>query len=228
MKYPQTFIDMMSTLTMSGTKPNFLIGQGNPDSSILFVGKEPSNPVSYGSLEMWSEYIKSEKTPCYINKDPNILKHPQHMWRNYQRLYECIKHDGEPNKRPSQLDFEQGVFTTEMSQLASRKTALAQKKDGFSNEVECRKILLKNPYFDKFDVIVLACGHYISLQEIEESFHVKDNKKLIHYGKVNWFSVYSSKYRIVIHTRNLSSGVSTLMLKEIGKTIRDFRSKRNI
>ena len=177
---------------------------------------------------MSSEYIKIEKTPCYINKDPNILKHPQHMWRNYQRLYECIKHDGEPNKRPSQLDFEQGVFTTEMSQLASRRTALAQKKAGFSNEVECRKILLKNPYFDKFDVIVLACGHYISLQEIEEIFHVKDNKKLIHYGKVNWFSVYSSKYRIVIHTRNLSSGVSTLMLKEIGKTIRDFRSKRNI
>jgi len=80
---------------------------------------------------------------------------------------------------------------------------------------------LKEEYFKSFDVIILACGKYLSNTQIEEIFDVKLQNESIS-AKHELLNVFKNKERILLNTRQLSMAVSNEYLKTISILIEDF------
>lgn len=203
------------------------IGRGNTASPVLFVGQEPSGEDGISRLSFWRH--KSERK----NSDKNNAESlpAQHMWRNYQRLYECIKNSGSYNPHPEKIDFEEYIFTTEMSGMVSTRNVAARKLPGHAEQLQWRKdYFFTDEFFKSFPVIVLACGNYLRNDgykdkwEINRIFDVSfdDDGGLHEFLPCNNFYCHHSSdgTRLVIHTRNLSSGVNGKMLVEMGRVIR--------
>lgn len=224
----------------------FIIGGGNPGGHILFIGAEPSKkdnePLSdadrYNQLGVIKDNLKKEI--CCIRKRTEGEEGAQNywgpyrkqtVWYNYQRLFDYIQF-GYVRDHDQELDFEEHVFCTELSGIPKKHSALSKET---KNSIEIRKkYFFTHPFFDRFDVIVInTASGYIrndstnpDKREIDQIFKVKyisswtNTKKTntfwIHQGYVNGFP------RILIHTKNLSYGVDSHMLQEIGITIRRF------
>lgn len=208
------------------TEEDFYIGRGNPMSPILFVGQEPSGNEGDSCLSSWTQRVAG--TFDGISLKNNLPA--QHMWRNHQRLFESIRY-GKYNPHPEHIDFETHIFTTEMSGLANRQNAEARKMVGHAEQLQWRKDnFFTDEFFKSFNVIVLACGNYLRNDgyngdwEINRIFDVNyDANGKHHYSESNDFYCHHSTdgSRLVIHTRNLSSGVSKQMLLDMGKVIRE-------
>lgn len=228
--YPPEFKQFISRCSekSNGTisAGNFYIGRGNPMSPILFVGQEPSGNDGDSCLSDWIKRSEGHFNGISLENDLPA----QHLWRNYQRLYECIV-SGESNPHPEHIDFETHVFTTEMSGLVNKQNAEARRMVGHSEQLQWRKDnFFTGEFFKSFKVIVLACGNYLRNDgyngdwEINRIFDVTfDKNGEHHFSKSNKFYCHHSAdgSRLVIHTRNLSSGVSNQMLMDMGRVIRE-------
>lgn len=218
-----------------GKEENYHIGTGNPNSQILFIGKESAiNKENIEGLK-WYNNNASEWQIRIEKNEPDIYSYPvdenhvfriekswgKNTWSKYQALSNYIF---EKEKTPYYIDFLENVFTTEINDSPNKNTSTANKS--FLNQ---RKLILKESNFiQNFPVVVLACSNYINnnedLREIDAVFGVKYNdgfpKKV--YNKTNWFySHYNEdKSKLVIHTRQLSADVKDDLLKDIGELIR--------
>lgn len=248
MGYPNDFIEMLERCSKKGYVDKFIIGGGNPDSNILFVGKEPTDDAEgYNTLEHYREKIKNGKvdnwTRCRVQEEdyfkekgkelPNYWNKTQSLWSRYQTLCDYIYPERKKNRKEI-FDFEEIVFCSEMNGSPSKNTATASK-----GTINSRKSFFKDPYFSRFKVILLACGNYINNnssnpeeREIDNIFDVEfatnERPNPREYGtKANrfWIHYNKSKTRLVIHTRNLSNGVPNKMLKDMGLLIREFLDK---
>ncbi len=87
MNYTKEF----NTLIEDCLENNEYIGLGNPNSSILFVGKEAGmhreNELTHGTAKFW------KKKEYDYSFNPNKLKNLSNTWQNYQKLFECIYDD---------------------------------------------------------------------------------------------------------------------------------------
>lgn len=222
------FLERCSDKCNSATRAeDIYIGWGNPASPVLFVGQEPSGTDAGSLLSDWS-HRNEPKNPKIVE---DVHFPAQHMWRNYQRLYECIK-GCSYNPHPERIDFDRYVFTTEMSGMVSSTNAGARKLPGHAEHLQWRKEnFFTDEFFKSFPVVVLACGNYLrndgynGIWEINCIFDVtfdKDNGQ--HYtspGNCFWTHHSADGSRLVIHTRNLSSGVNRNMLIEMGCVIHE-------
>ena len=127
------------------------------------------------------------------------------------------------------FDFEELIFTTEMSEIPQKNTRNAKRNPEFESKLAKRKQeFFKSDFIQNFPVIVLACSDYIKnndeIREIDEIFgvHYKDEYEKKIYTKSNWFfSHYSNdKTKLVIHTRQLSTNVMSELLANMGEVIR--------
>lgn len=219
----------------------FVIGGGNPDSEILFIGMEPSQDSKYGTLEQYlndppDTWIREKEQEIRYN-EANGYEFPKHwgshristVWYNYQLLFDYIKY-GYKRNHDTEMDFESGVFCTDLSSFPQNKhnpktpetiANLAARKTGnfFGHE-----------FFNRFKIIVLcALDHgYIDEGEIQLIFNVTKAPDIRTIEGTRFiYSIYtgevSGKKRILIHTRNLSSNAAIPRLVEsIGKTVREF------
>lgn len=207
----------------------FYVGGGNPAAHILFVGQEPSEDcVKYFSLHKWKKNIANNHFETWIRKRGDggyYWKSAQCLWRNYQRLMECIRNAADYERCPGQIDFEKDVFVTDMCSLVGRRhndvcrkeqyrQALAERKEWFFQDEFIRK---------QFYVVVLACGDCISGVELEKIFEVKFNQGPSKTeGSTKYWCHYSKDgRRLVIHTRNLSGGISGERLRTMGILIHE-------
>ena len=200
----------------------------------MLVGREPSDRacetnilkhyeelVAAGKTDRWTRIRDEEKRVQGV--EPSYWSCPQTVWSRYQTLVDYIF--GEPHAdRRAVFDFEERVFCSEMNGSPSLKTACADRSG-----IPDRKRFFRDPFFDRFPVIVLACGDYISNvspipeeREIDSIFKVSFCRE---YGSGSgrfWTHFNADRTRLVIHTRNLCSGVSNTMLREMAKVIRNF------
>lgn len=224
----------------------FVIGGGNPDSDILFIGMEPSQYSYFGTLERYMDnpapdiWLREREQEIRYNEAKG-LGFPKHwgryrrstVWYNYQLLYDFIKY-GEERKHDTEMDFETGVFCTELSSFPQERhnsnnpetkaNLVARKTDKFFG----------HEFFNRFKVIVLcALDHgYINNEkpfcEIERLFKVvwdKNTRSIESTGLKYWVhtGVIDGQKRILIHTRNLSNNSAIPRLVEsIGTTVREF------
>lgn len=208
------------------------IGRGNPNSKILFVGKEYSKPNEKGEFDTkyWKEKISKNESVCLTHKKG---VGEGHTWNKYQNLHDYIFE----KTKTDMFDFEQLIFTTEMSEIPQKNTRNAIKNIEFLPRLLKRKQrFFKSNFIQDFPVIVLACSDYIQnndkIREIDEIFGVqyKEEYEKKIYTKSNWFySHYNEeKTKLVIHTRQLSTNVMSDLLEEMGKVIRNHLISLNL
>jgi len=213
-----------------------LIGSGNPNAKILFVGKEGSNHNDSKeknineNLECWKNHLESEIIPMFnysIGQFPN-----GHTWRKYQILHDYIFQDTD---KKGEI-FENNIFTTEMNQTPSKRTGDAQRDSNFNNDMANRKsVFFKTEFIQNFKVVVLACSNYIrntgkgNKREIDTIFGVSFCKEIEVLPKFKfWIHYNDNKTKLVIHCRQLSDSkfgsIPDDFLRKMGEVIREFQT----
>ena len=248
-EFPASFIEMVDQACLNSeefyktnsreTAPNpYFIGMGNPNSKILIIGKELAfDADSSGELlklqnesinnpYQWKEKIsQNSKSLLFDPSYPyNGETHPRQggrTWNRYQKLYENIETHLTVSEEEN---FHKNFFYTELNIVPSKSSR------GIRDEVLTDRITFfkGNTFFQNFKVIILACGDYLSKfiktssedEKIEYMFGIK--KKCELGSKFRKLNIYTSKTKLGIHTRQLSSGVRNDYLKEIAGVINKY------
>lgn len=205
-------------------KSNFIIGQGNPEAKILFVGKEPSREVTNDyTFECLDEQNGKTFEDLWQVHDKTL---EGATWSKYQKIIDQIY--PERKRTEGKIDFEEMAFCTEMNNVCALHTADADK----STTADKRKLFEESEFIQSFPVIILACGDYIINQgdnrQIDDTFGVEFIREGIPNARQNYWIHYSKnpkKPKLVIHTRQLSGAISNDFLFSIGDTIREFLIK---
>ena len=200
------------------------IGRGNPNSKILFVGKEYSkaNENAEFDAKYWKDKI-SKNEAVHLTHKKEVGE--GHTWTKYQHLHDYIFE----RPKTDMFNFEELIFTTEMSEIPQKNNRDAHTNPDFLPRLNKRKQeFFKSDFIQNFPVIVLACSDYIKnndeIREIDDIFgvHYKEEYEKKIYSKSNWYySHYNDdKTKLVIHTRQLSANVMAELLEDMAKLIR--------
>lgn len=236
MEYNENFIKTLNSLEDYDT-----IGLGNPNSKILFVGKEAAIDIGNNEAlqhikerlkELHGSALQWKSNNFDYSNNPKDLRELSDTWQNYQQLFLNIY---ENEKECQHATFLKKVFTTEMSNFPSKTTDKAKKNPFFKEELIKRKsIFFKTDFIQSFPVVVLACSDYIinkeEKREIDNIFGVKYSGEFKVYSKGNWFFIHNNEEetKVVIHTRQLSANVNNDLLAGIGKIIQNHLKKLKI
>ena len=226
-------------------KNNQICGAGNPYAQILLVGQEHRAKERINSVEAWKEYLETNYRYCEIENPWIITDENSDLWRkyqnstptwsSYQHLIEEVFRERKKRVLQGDKDFEFDAFTTELNNEAKPSSRVKGKDERkkLRERIEARLEVFKNSdYIKSFPVIILACGGYIinddKVREIDNTFHVTFSERF-NFSKGNWFCThYDDKNPncLVIHTRQLSNGVSYEMIdKMMAPIIRDHLRK---
>lgn len=223
MNYNKKFKELLDILP-----ENEIVGLGNPNSKILFIGKEPGTEIDteiyHGNVKSWKE-MTFNYAKRFIPKEPN-LRNLNHTWQKYQKVYDTVLStlnisDDKERKDKYEITFVENVFTTEFSNLPAKNTRSAKKQPNFDAELSRRKQrFFKNDFIQSFPVIVIFAtdNKYIETYpgEVCELFNVKfDN--LYEYSGQDKIWLHSSlspndNPKLLIHTRQLTRASNELVL----------------
>jgi hypothetical protein len=236
--YTKEFEDFVE----QGLKNQYFVGTGNPNSKILFIGKESAISLDdeaglkwyRENAISWKNHIDNHTCECLSYRvDENCpLKKGwgRNTWSKYQKLSDYIFEKKSDN---FEVNFLEKIFTTEINDSPNKTTSNADK-----TTLNYRKNILKNSKFiQSFPVVVLACSNYIvnndEIREIDDIFGVSydgdDTGKHV-FSSGNWFFIHHShdNSKLVVHTRQLSANVIDEMLKELGLVVRNHLDKYNL
>lgn len=233
-KYNNAFIELVTQAKESSnnfyksndkTSPNpFYIGFGNPNSKVLFIGKEKGfestkeeqlllesikNPDEWffnisNTIEPSSTKFYKESTIDYNNV---FLPYEgpmkgQHTWNSYSSILSRIM-----NKSYSKNQFLSESFITEVNPAPSKTSQISRFTD------QRRLDFLNHEFYTNFPIIVLGCANYLSKKNIEHTFNVRfvcsksePRKKL---------EIYQNTSTILLNTRQLSMDVSREYLDKV-------------
>lgn len=256
MNYSSEFKEIVAKCQQKG----FYLGTGNPNASILVIGKECAiepNSEQFqreinNNINDWNnninQNIQFEDISQYVNnpdpkynplfpykgqrlavrkerKDKKIINDggTSDTWVNYQKLNNKIF---EEKSNLNDIDFHKFFFITEMNEVVSKTSEISKKetKEYILKSIRERLDFFKNDhwFFQKFPIVILACGKkYISDQEIQNNFGVKISKEKT-LKKGQYFRVFynDDKTKLVINTRQFSSGVLETLIIEIANEIK--------
>ena len=141
-------------------------------------------------------------------------------------IYDGIK----PHKPEGKLDFEKYAYTTELSSVPRKQSNYSNAKSSIQDRLRFFK---ESKFIQDFPVIILACGGYIKnddkVREIDNTFHVEFCREYGSKESKNRFWTHvddkNAPTKLVIHTRQLSNGVSKDLIKEMSKVIRVYLRK---
>jgi hypothetical protein len=141
---------------------------------------------------------------------------------HYQKLYQNVFLDGKKEKR---INFQKEFFNSELNDLPAKKDFNLPQLNKFKREfISKRQELFDLSFFKTFPVVILASGHYPSIYnfDIEKIFGVTF-KKTIPIGK-SWYNLHYSEdeKRMLIHTRQLSTSVSTDLMEALSDKVKIF------
>ncbi|MFA5417269.1 MAG: hypothetical protein WC341_02305 [Bacteroidales bacterium] len=238
------------------------LGVGNPNEDILILGKEliddslsiqENGEKNIGS---WNDIISNKRNFSNINHlEDNALfpwKGQQFIirkvgengkitgeegtsatWYFYQYLVDLILNKSKKAKNDD-IDFHKYCFQSELNQLNAKMSYLIPKYDKIRiKSIKDREQLFAQPFFNKFKIVIIACGHYQRDYSfnIEETFKVNWLQPTINISKGNWFNLHTNNDRnnpkIVIHTRQFSSGISSELIKAIAEKCKELKDNNN-
>lgn len=148
-------------------------------------------------------------------------------WYNYQKLYDKIYNNG---VKDNCINFFKNSFITELSEASAKSSSKVDKVER-AISIKKRKKFLSNDFYRDFPIVIVAVGHYVRDENIniEEIFDVTFDKKqsTIDVTKSNYINIHYDNLekpsRIVIHTNQLSMGISDALLNEIALVVEYFR-----
>lgn len=216
-------------------KNSQICGAGNPYAQILLVGQEHRSDEPIKSEKEWQGYLEKNYRYCeienpWIDENSELWRKSQNStptWSSYQRLIEKALSERKKRVLHGDKDFEFDAFTTELNNEAKPSSRVKGKeREKLRERIETRlKLFMNSDYIKSFPVIILACGSYIrndeNVREIDDTFHVTFSRRF-DFSAGNWFCTHyddSDPKRLVIHTRQLSNGVSYKMIDEIASVV---------
>lgn len=216
-------------------QPNpYYIGFGNPNSSILIIGKEKGFNIdsakkknylnsqlfleSIANPDDWKKIIENniqdnnykyhlESSHFKSALQPYTDKKPDggHTWNKYQKIVDHID-------KPKQKSINSFFFNSFITEVNFRPSKLSKNPKDFGERLE----FLKHPFYKSFPIVILACGNYLSKTKIEKIFSVKYESDL-HTEKRKKLIEYKSESKKLINTRQLSFDVTDEYLKLVAK-----------
>ena len=221
------------------TDNTLFIGEGNPNSKILIIGKEIGGgmPRTFEDIIANSIYDVQRNIESWINPagyplssiKTDVFNHGRNpTWTNYQKLVSTIIGN---DICLDNYDFLNHCFITEMSDIHLPNSNFIRtfnanerkKLDILRIENVCKRTeLFKMPFFRGFTIIIMACGRYPNdfKFDIESVFDVEWTGKTEVLSKGNFYSIYCGDFKILIHTRQMSSGVSNNLISKVGNNCR--------
>lgn len=217
------------------SKEKFFLGEGSPTSRILIIGKECGwnnkkmpNPDKKENIILQEKCSTEHNLDCWLNgngrldqlKTDALKDWPNSpTWRNYQTLVQTII-----GKEIPKYDFLDYSFITELSQICLPNSNYLKNNDLTKESIEKRKSLFKKDFFRKFPIVIMACGHYPKKFnfDIEDIFDVKWTGETTILSKGNYYNVHYGKSKILIHTRQVSIGVTNQLLFEIAELCKKY------
>ena len=220
-------------------KEKQICGAGNPYAHILLVGQEHRSDQPIEREKEWKNYLERNYRYCEIDNPWIINDENSDLWRKYQNStptwssYQHLIEKVLPNRKKRVLqgdkDFEFDAFTTELNNEAKPSSRVKGKeRKKLRERIEARlNVFKKSDYIKSFPVIILACGGYIrndeKVREIDNTFHVTFSERF-NFSKGNWFCTHfddrNAPRKLIIHTRQLSNGVSYEMIDKMAEIIR--------
>jgi len=186
------------------------------------------------TLSRLDEHIKDRHKIFKNEKDEKEYKHMP-TWVSYQKIVNGINGIKDIKIDRKQLQYEdfflKHCFITEYSQLRlPNSNYLGKNNEIKENSINERKCVFEQDFFKNFPIVIMACGDYVTEKFIENVLGVKkdfgvnwkdkDKSDLL---KGNWYDVYNNEHhKILIHTRQLSTGVSNKLLSEIAELCKHF------
>jgi hypothetical protein len=171
----------------------FYVGFGNPESDILFIGKEKAfnitqNPESFlnesiNNLLQW-EALTEKKELNFNPKNPVSFyqmkyKHKikgRDTWGFYKNLTEKLVSENDNTLKLEDDTFFNYCFTTEINHIPSKKTSNEQ-------SINQRVEFLKNEdFFKSFKYVIVGAKGSVSIDEIKNIFGQSSNETTVELG----------------------------------------------
>lgn len=173
----------------------FFIGFGNPDSDILFIGREKAfntyknpelffhesinNTLQWELINSGTDFTNEIFDPRNPRKYHKFKIKAAHTWGKYAKIIE-LKNDLQQDflfiPENLQSTFFDHCFLTEINHLPSRYSV-------GKGLIEERKGLLKKPFYKKFKNVIIGAKGYLTPGQIEKIFDVKQNPDPVVLGK---------------------------------------------
>lgn len=148
-------------------------------------------------------------------------------WYFYQRLIDMILNKKSKDKTEI-IDFHDKCFHTELSQIPLKGNSNISEENKYNRaeSIAKRIELFKMPFFKQFSIVIIGVGHYTRVNnfDIQDLFDVHFQGESI-IVKSTWYNIHyqnEGSARILIHTRQLSNGVSYPLLKAIASESKGF------
>lgn len=149
-------------------------------------------------------------------------------WYYYQCLSDFIFNKTK-KKKHDLIDLHEFCFQSEMNQLnAKTSDSIAKNNTIRIKSIKGRERLFNLSFFRNFEVIILASGHYHKDFDfdIQNTFDVKWTGKTNVLSKGNWYNLHyddlEKPKRILIHTRQFSTGISKKLIEVIANECKTF------
>jgi hypothetical protein len=204
----------------------FYIGFGNPESKILFLGKEKGFDIekhpelfvkeSINNIVQWEYIIKKDSKDLFDNLGFNPLfpreYHTQnlrsrHTWGIYSQIIAGLK-----NKDKKKIFEETNKLTNSFFNYCfiSELNHIPSKYSKGHKVIPERKDLLKKNFYQNFSKIIIGAKGYLKLEELKELFNISTDFSEIKLGEnkqreIKAF-VYKDKKKTVIYCDQLSGG----------------------
>lgn len=231
----------------------FYLGDGNPNSNILLIGKELASCDNnhYENAISWKKNIENPhyEIPNWRENgiDRKEFFNPLHpfkgmklndqkeveTWRKYQKLIDFINNIENENK--DQLyTFHQESFLTELNDNPSKYSNLQIEEKRRKSINDRIGNFFSLPFIQSFPIVIMANSHYVRDYKINicKLFDVEYEGKprIVNDNKNQWYNIHINEKtpKLVIHTRQLSSNITDDLLKEIALSVQNFRIKFKI
>lgn len=208
----------------------YFIGFGNPNSDILFIGKEKGfDIVKHPELLMKESVNNILQWKCIVNEpnktqaeyynnlgfnpmfprlhNYNTIFRGGHTWALYSKVIVGTNHNSEWR----QLFYETQIFDTsifnhcfmtEVNHIPSKYST------GENYLIDKRREFLQQAFFKKFSKIIIAAHNYLSDEEISEIFGLNNTPEEVELGENNRNTFMARCWRIngkiIIRTNQLS------------------------
>ena len=197
------------------------------------------NDISQNEVDNWFNNPSPKYNPIYPYKGQRFGKRSQKddqvrgdggtssTWYNYQKLYNFIT-----QRESDTINFHEKCFITEMNEITGNYSHEISEAERI-NSINRRIPLFKMPFFQQFPIVIVASGHYVRNYNIdlESIFGVRWESPTINVES-NWFNIHyqndGSPAKLVIHTNQLSMGITDELLKRLADICIDFIKKNKI
>lgn len=203
----------------------YYIGFGNPDSDILFIGKEKGFDIekhpelfikeSINNIIQWESILTNPNNilndfkfnPLFPREYHTQKMRPRHTWGIYAQIIAGLK-----NKNTKEIfeetknitgSFFTDCFITEINHIPSKYS----KGHKLISE---RKELLKNDFYKNFSKVVIGAKGYLQIEQLKDLFNITSDFNEVKFGENNQREikglVYKDNSQTIIYCDHLSGG----------------------